>query len=219
MTTNELYKHFRILIGNPSKEEVANDELRDHLIASFDWLANKLKYLVRQDNQGVTLVASQIEYPLPKDLLWIIWISWNNEKLTPASQYRWDRDESNFRTITASTPSEYAVQGDKLLLMPPASAAAIVTTPYLVVKSIVTPVVLEAGGPKGLADSDCWLALYKSAVRYLLPRRSDENQARIADYRLEIADLLPVAKARNDFPIDPYEPAWRPNTDRFGAAR
>lgn len=219
MTEADLYSHFRRLIGEPSKEEVSNRMLRDHLIPAFDWLAVKLQYLVREDDTAIRLAAGQYQYVLPSDLLWIIWASWNDNLLTPSSQYRWDRDESNFRTAASSTPSEYATQGNSLLMFPPPDATSISTAAYLKVRYIATPVQLEAGGPLDMFESDSWIALYHGAIRYLVAHPTQENQLRIDGYERLLKELLPMAISRNAQQIRSYEATMRPYTERTGGAR
>jgi hypothetical protein len=219
MTEFDLYSHFRRLIGEPTKEEVSNRMLRDHLIPAFDWLASKIQYLVKEDDFAIHLVADQIEFVLPCDLLWIIWISWNGNRLTPSSQYRWDRDESNFRIAASATPNEYATQGNLLLMFPPPSASAIVTAGYLKMRYIATPSHLESSGPIEMYDADQWLALYKGAIRYLIAHPTPENQQRIEGYKEQVAELLGMAISRNTWQIQQYEPVIRPYTERGGAAR
>lgn len=221
MTTLEMYANLRELIGAPSKEEVSNQRLQANLIPALDWLAQKLRYLIKEDDYGIQLVASQIAYQLPSDLLWIIWVSWNSNRLTPSSQYRWDRDTENFRSAPASTPDEYAVQANQLLLLPPASASAIITAGYLKLRYIAGVSKLEAGGPVELFDSDCWLALWKAAIRYLIVRPSEENQARVQAYQEQINEALPMAIARNAEQSDSYWPGFAPEgaQQRLSAAR
>ncbi|SRR5260221_310312 len=214
-----MFSHFRRLIGDPSKEEVSNRDLQDHMIPSLDYLATKLQYLVREDDFAIHLVAGRTEYVLPGDLLWILWTSWNNLRLTPASQYKWDRDDSNFRTAAASTPDQYATQGNQILMFPPPDAASIATAGYLKMRYIATPSGVEPGGPIEMFDTDIWIALYESAIRYLIAHPTDENLRRIEGYERQVSKLLPVAVSRNTWQIQQYEPVIRPYQERSGGAR
>lgn len=219
MNETHLYGELRELIGNPDVNAVNNRQLRSHLMASLEWLASKLKYGIRTDEKMTLLVAGQVEYPLPRDLGWVMWVSWNGNKLEPASTYGWDAVNNDWRDTTSGSPNSFAINGRKLILNPPPDATAIASDSYLSVRSITSSPGLGAEGALELAELDEQLLLYYAAVRYCASKPSDENKSRSADYMGLINALLPDALARIHHPIEDYQPKWRVKSHRTGGAR
>jgi hypothetical protein len=208
---------------NPSPEEVSDRLLDSCLADALSWLASELKYDIRT-NEQIGLTAGQFEYPLPQDLSHVIWIEWNGKVLDPTSTYLVNATGGSWREQDANaTLSEYAIQGRKLILLPPPSAAAITTDPYLSWRYIASGGEMGESGVPGLSDLDLQIARYQAACNWLTDHITAENltvfQAKIAAYTEMIARLLPNAKRRNNSPDVTYFPSWRLDHGRDGAAR
>jgi hypothetical protein len=219
MTDFEMLAFTRRLIGSPDVNDVSDRNLQPDLITAMEWLSAELGYLIREENL-VTLVAEQVTYPLPSDLLSIIWLSYNNNKIVPASTWAWDRDGTNWRAPTSGTPSTFAIQGRELFLNPTPTAALVTANPVLRLRYIATPTRIERGGPVGLGELDSRIACYQAAALWCMSHPQDPaNAQRKADYEAWVLGELPKAKQRAHNPIEDFYPGFRPRVGRLGAAR
>jgi len=214
----EIYSGIRALIGNPDPNEVTDRELDKHIIPALEWMVAKLKYTIETE-EHLPLVADQQEYIIPRDAAWIIWVEWDFNKLTPSTHYRWERQGIIWRNQASGVPTEFAIQGRRIILLPPPSSSAVSTNPWLIMRYINSTPGLDASGTPQLSDLDQQLVLYRAAVRYLRAHPSDENMARIQGYNDEINDLIPAARDRARQWAEDYYPHMWPHSDRFRGAR
>lgn len=214
-----MYAELREMIGSPDVNKTSNVKLDSYLIPALEWLASRLEYLIREDDSLLTLVEDQRKYRLPEDVASVLWLSFNDNRLTPASLPGWDRDGTDFRGSESGTPSEYAIQGRDLWLNPPASSTAIETAPALTIRYLAVPGQVEAGGPLGLGALEQRLAILQAASLWCLSHPSEENQVRYQGYQSWISGEIGAAKRRVQFPDEGYSPHWRPVSERRGTAR
>jgi hypothetical protein len=216
----EMYSLMRELIGDPPVEQVSQRKLQPYMASALNWLAAELKYLIREENL-ITLVAGQVNYPLPSDLLFVLWLSYNNNKIDGSSVWVWDRDGFGWRAPTApGTPSTFAVQGRELFLNPSPSAAIVAANPVMRLRYIATPTRIERGGPVGLSELDSRIACYQAAALWCMAHPQDPaNGQRKQDYEAWVLGELPKAKQRAHNPIEDFYPGFRPKVGRLGAAR
>lgn len=218
MTLAQLHSGIYDLIGANTRE-VPPSDLDPFILASLSWISSELKWDVRTDD-GIGLEAEQREVVLPTSLGWLLWVEWNDTRLEPTSASADNRDGNNWRTLTsADTLSKYAVQGRRLILMPPPSSDAITTDPTLSWRYIATPTSLPAEGVAGLSEMDQQLVRYDAAVGWLGAHPSETSGAKIQAFTAEIARRLPAAKRRWEAPVESYSASFRPFTGRFGGAR
>lgn len=218
MDLADFFKHLRERIGNPDPQQVNNKQLLSYTGLALEWVAAELKLHIKEERR-IALVASERNYRLPQDCAWPIWVSWNGDKLTPSSTYRWDRDGTDWRgTTTTDTLGEFAVQGRQIILPRPPSATAITTDAFMVLRYIagLAPTDDELAE---MSDLDVWCGIIKAAMGYLTSHPTEENKERVLEYKEELDELLLTAKRRNFLAIDDYAPSFRPYTERRGAAR
>lgn len=219
MTEAELYSEVRELIGNPQVNEVSNRQLRKYLIGACEWLADQLKYAVVTDDSAILLVEDQVEYSLPSELCWIVWVEWNAIKLDPATTYGWEREGTGWRSTTASLPASFAVEGRRLLLNPPPSDDAIDTDSLLSIRYISNTPGLAPGGPPQMGAMDQQALIFKAAHRYCIAHPSDLNNARMVNYDRELSGLMARAKGRATDPVEDLQERFHVKTSRRGGAR
>ena len=213
MNELELLGEVREKIGNVGVNQVSDRRLRDsYVIPALMWLAGKLAFNVRTEDRAIGLVASQIEYPLTSDVLSVIWVEWNNRRLEPVSLTISDRDQTNWRDRDPGEPAQWAIQGRKLALIPPPTAAAITTDAYLSLRYIATPGPLGPDGPQGLSDLDQWLVIHEAARMWCETNYTEENERRMIAYEKRVAMDLMDAKARWINQSDLHEPEFRLET-------
>lgn len=219
MTIERLRGRTRILIGRTISESPAT-ELDDFLIDALDLLAVELGYSVRQ-NDTVGLVAGQQEYPLGASLQYLLWVSWNDTRLEPVSVSALNRDQTNYQTAyPAGTPAQFAVQGQKLILLPAASSDAITTDPFLAWRYVATgPQEMGPAALADLTDSDLLIVQYEAAAAYLVVYGGEGAAPKIADYRAQAARRMPAAKRRRETPSYHERMQFQPVIDRLGGAR
>ena len=92
----EFYSGIRELLGDLDPNEYTNRKLQFYATTALEQLAAELEYLIRE-GELIGLVADATTYPLPEDLLSIIWLSYGNLPLDPASTWLWDRDGTTWR--------------------------------------------------------------------------------------------------------------------------
>lgn len=219
MTEKVLLGKLRSKIGNPPTTEVTLAELQSHVADALDWLAETLRFRVVTDEQAILLVEDQREYPLPTQMIRLIWAEWNTNRLTPTSTYRNEREGSNWRSVSSANPSEYAIEGRNLLLIPPPSDDAISTAGTIALRYIAAPDEMGPDGDASLWQSEYQLVIHKAAIRWLQEHPSQENALRIQEYKTELEELLGPAKRRRMNPHDNYQPGMAVSTNRQGAAR
>lgn len=186
--------------------------------ASLTWTAAQLKMNIREE-PNIGLVTDEHNYRLPQDCLWVIYASWNSNKLTPASVYKWDRDGTNWRSSTSTDVlQEYAVLGRQIILNPAPAAGAITTDAFLRLRYIAGAT-LSNEDQLELNDMACWVAIYKAAVMYLRAHPSDQAQAMIQGMNEDLSEFLLQAKRQSFEPIETYSPGFRPLTERRSGAR
>lgn len=214
----EIYAELRELISNPDPNDVSNRQLESYIVPALERLAIELKYsIVTLDT--FPLVADQLEYILPNDVMSVIFVEWNEIRIQPSSIYQWDREGLDYRRISSSNPREYAVRSRTMLLGPPASSAAIATDPYLTVQYIASTPGMDAGGTPGLGNLEQQCVLYLAAIRYLRARPSEENLARLQGYQQEFTEQLPALRKFAQNRIEDYFPHWHVHSDRLRGAR
>ncbi len=209
----------RELAGNPDQNAMPDYRLDTAIDRAMQWLSVKLKFERRTDEQSLVLVQDQRYYRLPPDFGWIVWVEWNQNKLTPDSVYRFDRDGVNYRHAVSGRPQQYAVQVRTLILLPPPDAGAITTDPALHYRAVFAARPMSAGGDAHLSEMDTNLLGYVATLEALAIRPSDENTVRIQFCEKRIEDLLPDALQRAVNPLQEYFPGWRPYSSRLGGAR
>lgn len=220
MTTQDLYGNFREVIGSPDPNRITNQRLSTYLVTALEQFAAEMNYLIKEDSDFFLLAADQAEYPLPDEVLSIMWVSWNDLLLDPASTELWDRDGTTWRGATSGDiPQEYAIEGRRLILNPPPTATAITTDPSLTVRYVACQTSIDAAGLPFLSDLDQWLIIYQAAILWCINHASEENALRLQGYQGWIDRQMPGAKRRHENPIKDFEPGFRPQIDRLGAAR
>jgi hypothetical protein len=105
-------------------------------------------------DETIALVASTQEYDLVDDFVRIAWVEHNGKELKKA-----DLDELRgrgiaWRNTAATTPTEYFLYGNKLVLWPKPDAAAVTASSTLTVRYIRSPRDIATFGPEGLARED-----------------------------------------------------------------
>ena len=199
---------------------MSNRELDSHILPALNWVAIQLKYAVVTEN-NIILTAGIREFPIPKDLGWVVFVEWNTQRLQPSSTYRWDREGTDWRNAAPGNPTEFAlvVGGRNITLFPPPSSAAIAIDPSITIRYISSAPKLESDGTPQLGDLDQELVLYRAAIRYLRAHPNDVNMARVQGYLDEIADILPAAKRRAENPIEDFFPHFHVHSSRMRGAR
>jgi hypothetical protein len=219
MNEVELYSTIRQLVGDPPPDRLSQRTLSIYVIAAMEWFASECKYLVKEDNL-VTMVPGQVNYPLPPDVGTLIWISYNNDKIPPSSTWTWDRDGFDWRApANPGTPSNYAVQGREIFLNPSPSTTIVSANPTLRGRWFAAPSPREASEQTGMSELDSQIIAWQAATLYLMVHRSPENDERKLDYMAWVQAQMPGARARAYHPIEDYDPTWRPKTARLGPAR
>ncbi len=218
MTSQQIIARLRTLIGNPNNREVPDRDLAGYIATSLTWLAEELKWDIRTD-ENIGIAADQLETPLPPDFTFMIWIEWNDVRLTPSSPWELDR-EGNWRSQASGTPSRWAIQGRTLILNPPPDATSITTDGSLSWRYIGSGGTLTSVGVPGLSDLDIQLLCYDAAIDWATVHTTPENQARVQAYTAQVARRLPPAKRRWENATSTYSPQIRPDTTmRTGSAR
>lgn len=198
------------------------------IMPSLVWLASELQVDVNEDD-AIPLVADQLEYVLPRNLAWMIWVEYNGNLLRPTSTYAMNLNTSNtavagstsWRSAASGTPIQYAIEGRSLILNPPPSAASIVTTPTMRWRWIgASDEGWQMEGTPQLSDMDQQLVRYDAAIGYLSAHPTPENAQRIQAYTAEIQRRLPAAKQRWANPNMSFYPTFSPETNgRWIASR
>lgn len=219
MVLAELHEELRRMLGNPLQNEQNNRDLDSALDRALSYLAGVLKFDVRTDEQ-INLTADQREYLLPQSLVWIYWVEWNDQLLTPTSTFRYnsqggDGSGVSWHAVASGTPAEYAIEGRKLILLPPADSTAISTSGFLAWRWLgAGDAALSASGTPKLSRLDQELLLFEAAVRWLSQRPSEENNERLANYERQAARLLPIVREQWQAPDVTYHPVFAPVTAR-----
>jgi hypothetical protein len=223
MTQFEVLSQFRRRIGNPPQADVNDTTLLAFMEPHLLWLADELEYnVVTAPTLGLT--SGDYQYPLPSGCLYILWAEWNGSRLTPGSIAAWTRDNVDWRGATASTPTQYTVEGRTLLVQPPPGDDAVEEDPFLVL-CYVAEGSLTTAGVAGLTDSDLWAAIYRAAGEWLGMNPGDTQEKMAANaMRLKTNSVLfeqhfRQAKQRREKPIATEETRFRVQTRRQGAAR
>ena len=242
MVLSNLYGEMRPLIGSPSQEVVADRDLASFLIPSLQWFASTMKCLFVTDST-IHLTAEQREYPLPPSAIYVVWVEFNSNQLTPASTWGLNATGTappasglsgqTWMSVSSGTPTMFAVEGRQLILYPPASADVVAATPVMRWRFLsLGPELtnydgISPQGVAGLTDLDLQVIRYDAAAAWLAAHliglSSDElvaQQAQIAAHQAMVARQLPECKERWMDSIRNTGKRWRVETSgRFGAAR
>jgi hypothetical protein len=202
MNSKLLIGELRERIGPVTVQEVSDRRLSSYITFAMDWLAGELGFNVKEDNFSLVLSAGVSEYPLARDVLSIIWMEWNSIRLEPVSISQRDRDRENWKTLTASNPLNFAVQGRSVILLPPPSASAVSTDSIVSYRYIASADPVTADGPHGLSENDHWVIVYRAAYEFCVSNPSDVNTARAQGYTSTITELLERSRQRWASPAD-----------------
>lgn len=216
---NDLYADMRERIGGLNPQEVSDRVLALYLTTALETLASELEYSYTTDTTTIALVADTQEYTLPATLNFLLWVEWNDKRLTPKSTFDWDRSGVDWRGADSGTPSEYAVQGRKLIFNPPPDSDAVTDDSAATIRYIAASAGYTTSGATNMADQDTLLAVYLAAAEWLGMHPSNENLARKATLDERIALMLPRAKKRNKNAAFGFQPQVIVETRRSGAAR
>lgn len=196
MTTADLLGRLRQRIGNPNKVEVSDLALLDAVNAALVELVDELQFRVVTDTSSIALVAEQQDYGLPNDVLSILWVSHNDRRLEPLGLAERDRDLEEWRSLSSSTPTQFAVRGRRIYLLPAPSASDVEDDGYLTFSYVGAPEEMGAQGPVGLSDNDQWLLIWMAALDYCMVNPSEMNQVRIPGYQMRKQQMMERAKSR-----------------------
>lgn len=219
MTQAALYRSFRRLAGNLKINDVPDTEIQEVINSALEWLAQKLKYSIRTEALAIALVEDQREYPLTEDVLWLLWVDWNDRRLQPASVFAWDQAAVNWQHAASGTPLEYAVRGRRLILYPPPSDDAVDTDGYLSYSYIAATPGVTAAGALELSRSDQRLALLQASWEWCLTHPSEENAARGQGLLSLRDEMLTDAERAARNPIREYAPRINVKVSRDYPAR
>jgi hypothetical protein len=219
MTDKTLLAELRELIGNSSVNETNNRQLLSHLNAALAWFAEVMRHHVVTDEHAIALVEDQRAYPLPNTLSRLLWVEHNSIRLEPTSTFQHEQQGGNWRTVASASPSQYAIEGRELILIPPPDDDAIEDDGYLAMRYIAAPEELGADGSAGLSELDYQIVLYKAAIRWLRSHPSDINRAMVVEYKEELNELVGAAKRRQMNPHETFQPNMAISVTRQGAAR
>lgn len=220
MTRARLYADVRQQIGGPHLNTITDADLEGYVQGALRWIAGELRLTVRAEPHAIGLVAEQAEYALPSDVAEMIDVEWNDTRLEPTSTYQETLDGGAWRFAEAANPTQYAILGRRLILIPPPSSDAVTTDGFLTIRYVAGPP--EPVGPSGQPDLnpvDYDLLVYEAAYRYLLAHPGEESLARSGAYEKQIARLLPGARRRAQNMIRDFGPRLKGRSYREGAAR
>lgn len=168
----------RLRVGDMSPNATTQDTLRRFYASALERLAQKLKWNIPLPTT-LTIPAQEYRIPMPDDLMQILWVECNGNRITPDSVNRWIRDRVQYgvSTVQATTPSLYAMQGRRLLFYPVFSADTEIVLSYIAHSPRLQP-----GGITGLPWADLMVAVYDAAAEYLsyFPGDTPEAQAKAA---------------------------------------
>jgi hypothetical protein len=196
MTRSELRDLVRQSIGRPPKNQVEDSEIDAYFNSGLTFLAGELDYRVRIDSLSLVLTAEQRRYPLPDDVLEIVWVEWNSNRLESRSIWEWDRLGTDYVDGTSGNPLEFAVQGRELILFPPPDTGAVETAGSLVYCYLSTGEGITPAGVVGLSDADQRVAAYRAAWEWLLTHPTEQNAALAQGVGSLLRDGLPQALRR-----------------------
>ena len=196
MTEAELLGRLRSRIGSPDKNEVSNLMLLDAVQEALTQLVDELSFRVVTDNLSIALVAGQGDYALPSDVLSILWVSRNDNRLEPFGLGAHDRDMHNTQSQTSGTPTQFAVRGRRLYLYPAPDSSAVSEDGVLSFSYVGAPLEMGPEGPTGLSDSDQWLLIHLASLDWCISHPSEMNAARVPGYQAKVEQGMARAKQR-----------------------
>lgn len=184
--------HLRERVGAPDLDRTTQRKLSGYFASALEWLASEFGSKIVTITGGITLTADTYRYPLPRDAFEILWLEWDGTRLDRGSTGGWNRDRRNWRTAISGTLSEWATEGSTLLLFPPPSSDALLTSSVLDLSYIAGGLSLQPDGVPGFSDLDMWCCVFKAADEYLGMHPSEENAARRQAVREEWQLRLPT---------------------------
>lgn len=195
-----MLSRLRYRIGDPSPNDVTAITLREFWNSALQRLAHFLKWNIPPATT-ITVASGDYSLPLPDNLMWLLWVEWNNQRLQPDQINRLILNGVNWATLPAGTLSRYAIQGRQLILLPGPSSDTTITYSY-----IANSPGLEPKGITGLSEQDVAPALYDAASEFLMMYPGDDDatmkkrskllEANLALYKVELAN----AQERYDNP-------------------
>ena len=220
MNQRVLLGELRERIGCPSVQDISDRRLMSYVDFANQWLAGELGFHVVTDDYSIVLSSGVSEYPLPSTFLSAIWMEWNGTRLEPVSISARDRDQENWKTLTASNPVNFALQARTVILLPPPSASAVSTDSTVSFRYIASADPVTADGPHGLSENDHWVIVYRAAYEFCISNPSDVNAARAQGYTATISELLERSKQRWANPTEHQFSSFAVDTGaRTGGAR
>lgn len=218
-TLNDLRADFRERVQVMRPQDLSDRVIDLYLTTALETLASELEYSYTTDTTTIALVADTQEYSLPATLNFLLFVEWNDKRLTPKSVHDWDRAGVDWRGAASGTLSEYAVQGRKLIFHPKPDSDAVTDDSAATIRYIAASAGTTTAGATNLADQDTVLAVYLAAAEWLGMHPSNENLARKATLDERVALMLPRAKKRNRNAAFGFQPGVVVATRRSGASR
>lgn len=160
MTKAQLRRQLRLRIGNPTKDEVSDDQLDGFLQAALEAL-NRRAEVAWADITSITTESGTQEYALPANVVRVEWVEYGTTMLGESSQEELRARYSDFRNATAGTPTTYVIYDRKILLYPKPNGAQ-----TLRIRAVVTPADIPDGGPTELATQDHRTLVLWAAAEY-----------------------------------------------------
>ena len=224
ISQKDMYARLRKLIGQPSVDQRNERDLLEQLRMAVSWIAAELEFSVVTADL-LTITASDYDYDLPDDLGQLLWVEYGTANLEPGNISRWTRDAQNWRGATASSPTQYAIQGRQLLIYPKPSSGAVTTDSVLTISYISHSPRISASGVPYLTEADLQVALHRAAWSWcgFNPGANEVEMAQRAAMKAMNAELLDQtlkqALRRSDDPVKNYPHKVRMRGIRQGAAR
>jgi hypothetical protein len=156
---------WRELTGEKYTGVVPNAIVDLYLNRGLEWLNQVTEYHWDTNDGGITLVASTQEYDLDETVVRIEQVRHNGLMLTRGDIRQWDSEESDtWRTEAAATPTQWAVYGgNRLVLRPKPSAAAVLAASVLSIWHVSVPPDIGTAGAEQLQQQDRRLAVFYAA--------------------------------------------------------
>lgn len=220
MTQDEAYAEIRDLLGGVDERTVSNRILRPHLAAALEWVAQQLGTAVEEDSMSFQAETGRQEYPLLSHVNQIKWVQHNGVMLDPTTTDQWLGDSYNWKQANAGYPSEFAVEGRKLIFNCPFSADAVATDSQIIFKYSRSSRGMRPASMPDIPDSDARMACTYAAFRWCVANPQLEgNAARAAGFQTLVQADIGAAKSRNAQTIENQQPSQRVHTGRAYAAR
>lgn len=156
---------FREYTNERNTTRLSDTRIDFYMQSGLEAFNRRVGYKVKDDNTTVVFATGTGEYTLPADLDEIVFVELPNGTILQKSDVdEWRRRGIDWRDAQASTPTEWAVQGRKIIFSPKPDVNLNTLKPVL--RYVAAPLEYTTNGPDSIGTQDHRIVVFYAVAEF-----------------------------------------------------